>query len=298
MAEPVSLSLPAPAKLNLFLHVTGRRDDGYHELQTLFQLLDWGDTVHLEHAPDGLIGQGAPVEGVAPERDLALRAARLLRDTARREGRPAGGVIVTLDKRIPQGSGLGGASSDAASVLLGANLLWGSGYDRGRLAELGRALGADVPVFVRGRSAWAEGVGEVLTPVSLGERWYVLVFPGEGASTASLFADPDLRRDAPRRPFDPECDPATLGNDFLPVLLRRSPAVARAYEHLRRFGSPRLTGSGSTLFLEANGAAAAERLTRELKIHYNVRAVRGRDRSTAIEALERMNDRMKNKLEQ
>lgn len=294
MAEPATLSLPAPAKLNLFLHVTGRRDDGYHELQTLFQLLDWGDTVQLESGPDGVIRQGAPVAGVAPERDLSLRAARLLRDTARAEGRPAGGATVTLEKRIPQGSGLGGASTDAASVLLGLNFLWGAGFDTHRLAEMGRSLGADVPVFVRGRSAWAEGVGEVLTPVSLGERWYVLVFPDEGASTASLFADPGLRRDAPRLAYDAQRDPSTLGNDFLPVLLRRSPVVARVHERLRRFGAPRLTGSGSTLFLAVDDQAEAERLTSELKIHYNVRAVRGRDRSTALEAL----DRMKNKRKQ
>lgn len=280
-----SLTLPAPAKLNLFLHVTGRRKDGYHELQTLFQLLDWGDTVTLERGAGDAIRRGVPVAGVPTERDLALRAAQMLQEAAREEGRPCGGAVIGLEKRIPLGSGLGGASSDAASVLLGLNALWGCGFPVERLAGLGRALGADVPVFVRGHSAWAEGVGDELTPVVLGERWYVLVFPGEGASTAALFADPDLRRDAPRLVHGLDQDFATLGNDFLPVLLKRSPAVSRTYRELRRFGTPRLTGSGSTLFLETAGPEEAERLTSDLKIHYNVRAARGVDRSAAVDAL-------------
>jgi 4-diphosphocytidyl-2-C-methyl-D-erythritol kinase len=283
-----ALSLPAPAKLNLFLRVTGRRDDGYHELQTVFQLLDWGDTVHLESAGAGVIERRVDVPGVSPGQDLSLRAARLLHDTAAAEGRAPGGVTVALDKQIPQGSGLGGASTDAASVLLGLNALWDCGFDTDRLAALGRHLGADVPVFVRGHSAWAEGIGDELTPVVLGERWYVLLFPGEGAPTAELFADPALRRDAPRLTPAVDRDLSTLGNDFLSVLLSRSPRVARAYAALARHGQPRLTGSGSTLFLEVRDEDAAERLTSELKIHYNVRAVRGRDRSTALDTLDRL----------
>lgn len=278
------LTLPAPAKLNLFLHVTGRRDDGYHTLQTVFQLLDWGDRVRLERLAGERVERAAPVEGVSETEDLTLRAARALQAAARAEGRPFGGARIALDKHIPLGSGLGGASTDAASVLLGLNALWGCGFDRPALARLGLALGADVPVFVHGRSAWAEGIGERLQPLTLGERWYVLLFPGVGASTADLFADPRLRRDAP--PLVPEAgtDWCALGNDFLPVLLERAPRVAEAYRFLEGFGTPRLSGSGSTLYLEAADRAAAERLTSALKIHYNGRAVRGLDRSAALDA--------------
>ncbi len=285
MAE--RLAVPAPAKLNLFLHVTGRRPDGYHELQTVFQLLDWGDFVHLEVTAEPDIRRGADIEGVDEASDLSLRAARQLQQAARAAGRPWGGAVITVDKHIPRGSGMGGASTDAASVLLGLNALWACGFDEDALAAMGLSLGADVPVFVRGRSAWAEGIGDRLTPMPLGPRWYVLVFPGEGAETAALFADPALRRDAQRLEPGLRDDLCALGNDFLPVLLKRSPAVAEAFESLRDFGAPRLTGSGSTLFLEAADEAAANRLTSALKNHYNVRAVRGRDRSPALDAVAR-----------
>lgn len=279
--------LPAPAKLNLFLHVTGRRADGYHELQTLFQLLDWGDEVRLQVTRAPTIVRGAPVPGVSEAEDLSLRAARELARDAAADERPFGGARITLRKRIPRGSGMGGASSDAATVLHGLNRLWGCGYETAELADIGLRLGADVPVFVHGHSAWAEGVGERLTPVRLGERWYVLVFPGEGASTAELFADPALRRDAPR--IDPAgvSDWCALGNDFLPVLQNRAPEVAAAALRLAEYGVPRLTGSGSTLFLEAVDESEAMRLTSVLKNHYNVRAVRGRDRSTLLDRIAR-----------
>ncbi len=265
MAE--RLAVPAPAKLNLFLHVTGRRPDGFHDLQTVFQLLDWGDLVYLEVTAEPDIRRGVDIGGVDEESDLSLRAARQLQQKARAAGRPWGGAVISIDKRIPLGSGLGGASSDAASVLLGLNALWGCGFDEEALAALGRSLGADVPVFVRGHSAWAEGIGDRLTPLPLGPRWYVLVFPGEGAETAALFADPGLRRDAPRLQAGLLDDLCGLGNDFLPVLLKRSPAVAEAVDVLRDFGTPRLTGSGSTLFLEAADEAVANRLTSALKNH-------------------------------
>ncbi len=281
------LLLPAPAKLNLFLRITGRRDDGYHELQTVYQLLDWGDEVRLEVTADERIERTAALPGVDEDADLSLRAARALQARARDAGRPAGGARIALTKRIPMGGGLGGASSDAASTLLGLNALWGCGFSREELADTGLTLGADVPVFVHGHSAWAEGVGERLTPVALGPRWYVLLFPGEGASTAELFAAPELRRDAPRLERHVERDLCAQGNDFLPVLEARSPRVAEAVRTLSRHGVPRLSGSGSTLFLEVVDEAAAMRLTSELKIHYNVRAVRGRDRSTVLDRLPR-----------
>lgn len=285
-AQPADrLTLPAPAKLNLFLRITGRRADGYHLLQTVFQLLDWGDEVCLELRGNGRIERLLPLPGVSETNDLSLRAARALQERARRENRPWSGAAIGLHKHIPRGSGLGGASTDAATVLHGLNRLWNCGFSITELAELALGLGADVPVFVHGRSAWGEGIGEVLEPLVLGERWYVLLFPEEGAATAELFADPDLCRDA--RPLEPGTveDYGSLGNAFLPVLAKRSPAVARAAGDLARFGAPRLSGSGSTLFLEASDEMDANRLTTALKKHYNVRAVRGTDRSLLLDHL-------------
>lgn len=283
MAE--RMVIPAPAKLNLFLHITGRREDGYHTLQTVFQLLDWGDTVTLERMPGSTIERVGAVEGVPEDADLALRAAARLQQAAREAGRPAAGARIALEKRIPLGSGLGGASTDAASVLLGLNTLWGCHFDLPTLARLGLELGADVPVFVEGASAFARGVGERLEPLSLGERWYVLVFPEAGVSTAELFQAPSLRRDAPHLSRAPQEGGAALGNDFFPVLKARCPDIAEMARFLEHYGTPRLSGTGSTLFLEAADEDAANRLTSALKIHYNVRAVRGRDRSPAHEAL-------------
>jgi len=280
-----SLTLPAPAKLNLFLHITGRRDDGYHCLQTIFQLLDWGDEVHLQRLDGEQIERLLPLPGVREENDLSLRAAHALQDLARQEHRPWSGAAVALNKQIPQGSGLGGASSDAATVLHGLNQMWGCGFTVSELAQLGVGLGADVPVFVHGHSAWAEGIGDELQALTLGERWYVLLFPEEGASTAELFSDPGLCRDArPVRPDDGQ-EHASLGNAFLPVLIKRSDTIARAVDRLAAYGEPRLSGSGSTLFLEAADKLDANRLTTALKKHYNVRAVKGTDRSILFDCL-------------
>ncbi len=277
-----SLLIGAPAKLNLFLRITGRRPDGYHTLQTVFQLLDWGDEVALTRRDDDVIQRVTAIEGVPVAQDLTVRAARLLQDAARQQGRPFAGAGISVRKRIPQGGGLGGASSDAASVLLGLNHLWGAGFSSRELVSLGLELGADVPVFVNGRSAWAEGIGEVLTPVQLGPRWYVLVFPGVGAATADLFADPELERDSPPLPIQREGDLCAYGNAFLPVLRRREPTVAEAFSRLSEYGEPRLTGTGSTLYLEAVDEHDANRLTTALKNHYNVRAVRGLDESPLL----------------
>ncbi|MET1022950.1 MAG: 4-(cytidine 5'-diphospho)-2-C-methyl-D-erythritol kinase, partial [Pseudoxanthomonas sp.] len=185
---------PAPAKLNLFLHITGRRQDGYHQLQTVFRLLDWGDTVHLRvRSDDGVIvRQGSSVSGVAEADDLAVRAARLLQ----KEANVAKGADISLEKRIPAGGGFGGGSSDAASVLLALNQLWGLDLGLDRLADLGLQLGADVPVFVRGENAWAEGVGEELTVIGLPPAWYVLADPRIHVPTKDLFQAPDLTRNA------------------------------------------------------------------------------------------------------
>ncbi len=251
---------PAPAKLNLFLRVTGRQPDGYHALQTVFRLLDWGDTVRLRPTHDGVVRRvGAPIPGLEPEDDLTVRAAKLLQA----EAKTTQGVDIVVEKRIPAGRGLGGGSSDAATTLLALDRLWGLGWRRERLATLGLQLGADVPVFVHGRNAWAEGVGERLVPIHLPAAWYLLVDPGVHAPTAGLFRAPELTRDAAPATIADFVSGPGLGNAFEPVLRRREPAVEAAFAALARFGTPRLTGTGSACFVEfAEREAADEALAR------------------------------------
>ncbi|NIM69760.1 MAG: 4-(cytidine 5'-diphospho)-2-C-methyl-D-erythritol kinase [Xanthomonadales bacterium] len=271
---------PAPAKLNLFLHILGRRTDGYHELQTLFQLLDWGDEVRLQITSDGRIERVGNLPGVPAQSDLAVRAARALQAHC---GVRAG-ALIDIHKRIPLGSGLAGGSSDAATTLVALNELWGCGLSKPELAELGLALGADVPVFVLGRSAWAEGVGERLEPLRLGTRHYVLIFPGLRIATAEVFADPHLPRDTPA------IEPArwrfeSSRNDCEAVVLARHPELREVMQAAAAFGSPRLTGTGSCIFLPAEGENAARGITTALKPRYNVRAVRGVDHSPLLARL-------------
>lgn len=227
MAE--GLYLPAPAKLNLFLRILGRRDDGYHLLQTVFQLIDLCDRVQLAPRVDGRIERLVGPAAVAPEFDLCVRAARLLQPFAA----PGAGVSISLHKSIPMGGGLGGGSSDAAAVLLGLNLLWGLGLEVDRLAQLGLSLGADVPVFVRGDSAWAEGVGEQLLPIELGESSYLVLDTGVSVPTPELFQAPELTRDAPPATIAGFVSGQILGNAFEPVLAARSPTVGEALAELR-----------------------------------------------------------------
>ncbi|WP_454829577.1 4-(cytidine 5'-diphospho)-2-C-methyl-D-erythritol kinase [Pseudoxanthomonas wuyuanensis] len=246
---------PAPAKLNLFLQIVRRRADGYHQLQTVFRLLEWGDTVHLRPRSDGVIARvGGSVPGVAEDRDLLVRAAKLLKTASN----CALGADISVEKRIPAGGGFGGGSSDAASVLVALNRLWRLGLDTSALAELGLRLGADVPVFVRGDNAWAEGVGEQLTPLALPPAWYVLADPGVHVPTAELFRAPDLTRHAAPAKISDFVSGNLLGNAFEPVLRRREPAVEAAFQVLARIGKPRLTGSGSGCFVEFADRASAE----------------------------------------
>lgn len=241
-----SLLLPAPAKLNLFLHVTGRRADGYHELQTVFQLLDWGDEIELNRREDGRIERVAGADGVAAAEDLAVRAAQALAAAAG----DVPGVDITVRKRIPVGAGLGGGSSDAATVLVGLNRLWQLGLDRGRLIELGRSLGADVPVFVNGRSAFAEGIGDRLQPLDLPEGWFVVLWPGVGVATASIFQAPELTRNTP--PLKIAALPgAATRNDLQPIAIRQQPVIADALAWLSDYGEARMSGSGSSVFVPA-----------------------------------------------
>ncbi len=268
---------PAPAKLNLFLRITGRRSDGYHELQTCFQLLDWGDEIELAVTEDGVITREFGLADVREEDDLAVRAARLLQA---RSGTGLGARI-RIHKNIPVGAGLGGGSSDAATVLLALNELWACGLARSELAELGLSLGADVPVFVHGRSAWAEGVGEQLFPLDLGERYYVLIFPEVHIATSALFAAPELQRDS--EPLDRRVsDPEAGGNAFEPVVTARYPELAGMMEELKSLGRPRLTGTGSCIFIPVEDKFTADSITRRIKCRYNVRSVRGIDRSPVL----------------
>ena len=246
---------PAPAKLNLFLHVTGRRADGYHELQTLFQLIDLCDTVGIEVREDGRIERRAGSADIPAEKDLVVRAARALQAAAGTRL----GASIRVSKRIPIGGGLGGGSTDAATTLLALNRLWGCALSVDALATLGLPLGADVPVFVRGFSAWAEGVGERLEPVVLPERWYVIVRPGVSVSTGDVFQSPELTRNSPlitiRAFFE-----SGGRNDCEPVVRARWPEVAEALEWLGRYASARLTGTGSCIFAAVGSAEEAERI--------------------------------------
>ena len=245
---------PAPAKLNLFLHVTGRRADGYHRLQTVFQLLDHCDEILVDVRPDGQIRRPEGPSGVPVEADLAVRAARRLQAAS---GTPLGADI-RVRKRIPAGGGLGGGSSDAATVLVALNQLWGLGWAPDRLAALGLELGADVPVFVHGRSAWADGVGEVLTPVDLPPACYLVVCPGCAVSTATVFADPELTRDTPETTIKG----FVFGggrNDCEAVVRRLHPEVGAALDWLaaRAPDGARLTGTGGCVFARFGSAAEA-----------------------------------------
>ena len=238
-----TLSLPAPAKLNLFLHITGRRDDGYHLLQTLFQFLDHGDTLHFTPRNDGRIQLLSELPGVNPDDNLIVRAARRLQQASG----TGVGADIRLDKRLPMGGGLGGGSSDAATTLAGLNHLWQTGFSEEQLAGLGLELGADVPVFVRGRAAWAEGVGDQLTSVEVEEPWYLVVVPPRHVSTAEIFSDQRLTRDTP---------PITLAafrehdgrNDCLPVVAARYPEIRNTLILLNNFCEAKMTGTGSCLF--------------------------------------------------
>lgn len=235
---------PAPAKLNLFLHVVGRREDGYHLLQTVFQLLDWGDTLRLRPREDGAIRRLDPMPGIAACDDLAVRAAQALQAACGTRL----GADIAIDKRIPFGGGLGGGSSDAATALVALNRLWRTGLGEDELAALGLALGADVPVFVRGRSAWAEGIGQQLTAIDLPPRWFVIVDPGVLVPTAALFRAADLTRNAPRLTIPLFASGAATGNGFEAVVRARFPAVAQALDWLNGHAAARLSGSGGCIF--------------------------------------------------
>jgi 4-diphosphocytidyl-2-C-methyl-D-erythritol kinase len=273
---------PAPAKLNLFLHIVGRRADGYHRLQTVFQLLDWGDTIGLRVRGDGVIARVAGLVNVAAEDDLAVRAARALQSASGCRF----GADIALEKRIPAGAGLGGGSSDAATVLVALDALWKTHLSEDALAEIGRKLGADVPVFVHGRTAWAEGVGDELTTVDLASRWFVIVDPQVAVPTAALFQAPELTRDTPPTTISRFLAGMETANAFAPVARTRFPQVAAALDWLGRFGEARLSGSGGCGFVAVASQRDAEDIVRQCPPHFRAWTARGVNRSPLHEALE------------
>ncbi|HET8899204.1 MAG TPA: 4-(cytidine 5'-diphospho)-2-C-methyl-D-erythritol kinase [Rhodanobacteraceae bacterium] len=270
---------PAPAKLNLFLHITGRRADGYHELQTVFRLLDWGDTVRLRPRADGRIVRLGGAAGVAEADDLTVRAAQRL---AAWIG-PVPGVDIVVEKRIPQGGGLGGGSSDAATVLVALNRLWDAGLGEDALAALGLQLGADVPLFVRGRSAWADGVGEQLVALDLGPAWYVLLDTHCAVPTGPLFAAPELTRDAAKETIPRFLSGLVSGNAFERPVRARYPRVAQALDWLG--ASARLSGSGGTVFLETVDRDSAMAIAARCPQDFTAVVAAGVDESPLITAV-------------
>jgi 4-diphosphocytidyl-2-C-methyl-D-erythritol kinase len=280
---------PAPAKLNLFLHVTGRRQDGYHDLQTIFQLIDRCDRIGLTLRPDGAITRSAGMPDVEPDNDLAVRAARALQ----RHTGTALGADIQVIKHIPAGGGLGGGSSDAASVLLVLNALWRCDLSLAQLAELGLALGADVPVFIFGRSAWGEGRGEQLMAMDLPLRWFLVIHPGIGVSTAEIFQAPELTRNSTIITIRAFSESRAV-NVFEPVVCARRPQVAEALAWLRSQrdaqGAPLLahmTGTGACVFAGFEHAADAQRVASLVPQQWSSFVARGLNRSPLHAMLQR-----------
>lgn len=273
---------PAPAKLNLFLHITGRRADGFHLLQTVFQFLDYGDALHFTLRDTGMVRRISDLPGVDAEADLVVRAARLLQmETGCRQGADIG-----VDKHLPLGGGLGGGSSDAATTLVALNALWRLGLTTEQLAELGLSLGADVPVFVHGRAAWAEGVGEKLQAVDLPEPWYLVLVPSVSVATGAVFGASELTRD---------CQPITIrdflagmgGNVCESVVRARFPAVAEALDWLGQFAPARMTGTGCCVFAAFAAESEARMVAAQLPAAWRGFVAPGRNRSPLLERLAR-----------
>lgn len=273
--------LPAPAKLNLFLHVLGRRADGYHDLQTVFRLVDLADHLRFDRRGDGAIRLARPLTGVPEEDDLTVRAARALQE----ETGCRLGATIEVDKAIPMGAGLGGGSSDAATTLLALNMLWGLGLDWAALARLGRALGADVPVFVHGRNAFGEGVGEILTPIDLPPAWYVILTPPVAVPTHAIFTDPELTRNTKPTTMTAFFAGQHFGNDLEPVVLRKYPVVGSYMRWLGQYASARLTGSGSSVFATFSSEREAQAVVSELPEGMLGCVARGLDRHPMLKLL-------------
>lgn len=265
---------PAPAKLNLFLHITGRRADGYHELQTAFQFLDYGDSLEFEVTPSPELKLRDSIAGVSDDDNLILRAARLLQQHAGIDK----GAVIAVTKRLPMGGGLGGGSSNAATTLVALNQLWQCGLKLPELAHLGLQLGADVPVFIVGEAAWAEGVGEQFTPISPAEPWFAVIKPDCHVSTAEIFSSVELTRD---------CEPITISrflsgegrNVCEDVVKKHYPAVAQALNWLAEYAAPRMTGTGACVFAEFDEQQQAQQVIQNLPSSWKGFVAKGINRS-------------------
>ncbi|WP_115717879.1 4-(cytidine 5'-diphospho)-2-C-methyl-D-erythritol kinase [Gallaecimonas mangrovi] len=247
-----TLTLPAPAKLNLFLFINGRRQDGYHELQTLFQFVDFADQLHFTARSDDAICLLTEFDGVPAESNLIVKAARLLREKTGCQK----GVDIRVDKRLPMGGGLGGGSSNAATTLVGLNRLWQTGVDIDTLAQWGLTLGADVPIFVRGKAAYAEGVGEIFTDAAPPEPWYLVVVPPVAVNTGLVFQADDLKRDTPKRPIT-SIKAADWANDCEATVFKHYSVIEKVFSWLVEYAPARMTGTGCCVFAEFNSHVAA-----------------------------------------
>ena len=285
MAKPDSLSLRSPAKLNLFLHIVGRRADGYHLLQSVFQLIDWCDTIHLKSIAENEVRRINPIPGVPPEQDLVVRAAKLLKDFCKIEA----GVEIHLHKEIPMGAGMGGGSSDAATTLIGLNALWNLNLSKEMLCTLGLKLGADVPFFIFGQNALVEGIGEKIQEISLQTPDFLVIFPNQGISTASIFLDPELTRDHAQITIDGFlASPLSYqSNDCQAVAMRICPEVKQALDLITQAvpgSQPRMSGSGSSVFAVLDpktDTAKLENLLQNLPEGWVGRVVRGLNKNPA-----------------
>jgi 4-diphosphocytidyl-2-C-methyl-D-erythritol kinase len=285
MAISAQLTLLAPAKLNLFLHIIGRRDDGYHLLQSVFQLINWCDTIHLKRIPENAVRRINPIPGVLPDQDLVVRAATLLKDFCKVES----GVEINLQKEIPMGAGMGGGSSDAASTLIGLNALWNLNLSKETLGKIGLRLGADVPFFIFGQNAFVEGIGEKMQEIALQTPDFLVIFPNRAITTASIFQDPELTRDHAQITIDGFLASPLLfqSNDCQAVAMRICPEVKQALDWITQAvpgSQPRMSGSGSSVFAVLDlktDNAKLENLLQNLPKGWIGRVVRGLNKNPA-----------------
>jgi 4-diphosphocytidyl-2-C-methyl-D-erythritol kinase len=285
MVNPDQLILLSPAKLNLFLHIVGRRGDGYHLLQSVFQLIDWCDTIHLKRIPENTVRRINPIPGVPPDQDLVVRAASLLKDFCKIDA----GVEIDLQKEIPMGAGMGGGSSDAASTLIGLNALWNLNLSKETLCTLGLKLGADVPFFIFGQNAFVEGIGEKIQAVSLQSPNFLVIFPNQAIATASIFQDPELTRNHAQITIDGFLASPLLyqSNDCQAVAMRICPEVKQALDWITQAvpgSQPRMSGSGSSVFAVLDPKtdnAKLENLLQNLPKGWIGRVVRGLNKNPA-----------------
>ena len=285
MANSEQLTLSSPAKLNLFLHIVGRRGDGYHLLQSVFQLIDWCDIIHLKRITENEVRRINPIPGVPPEQDLVVRAANLLKDFCKTEA----GVEISLQKEIPMGAGMGGGSSDAATTLIGLNVLWNLNLSKETLCSLGLKLGADVPFFIFGQNAFVEGIGEKIQEISLQTPDFLVIFPNQGIATVSIFQDPELTRDHAQITIDGFLASPWLyqSNDCQTVAMRICPEVKQALDWITQAvpgSQPRMSGSGSSVFTVLDpktDIAKLENLLQNLPKGWVGRVVRGLNKNPA-----------------